>query len=160
MRGIIKVTGVEQVVRNLLRSKGKIGNGVERGLKKAGLFLLAESKKIVPVQTGVLKASTFIVSFGSGLHTDVILGYKANYAALVHELTPEPPPSGPPRHGKEFNIYHAAEIVAAKGTWRGTAEGGMFKRGENQQAKFLEKPARENRLQLLKIIRDTVMGIK
>lgn len=155
MKGMIQITGVDMVINNLLKVRPKIGVEVGTALKKAALFLLREADKIIPIQMGNLRASKFITSVGSGIHTDVILGYKAEYAALVHEI-----PNPPVAHGKEFNIKHATEIAAAKGTFMGTAEGGMFNRRENEQYKFLEKPAREKRNDMLVIIRNTLMKIK
>ena len=154
-KGMIKVVGVNEVISNLLKTRTKIGVPVERGLKKAGLFLLREADKIIPVQTGKLRASKFIVSFGTGIHSEVILGYRAEYAALVHEI-----PNPPIAHGKAFNLKHASEIAAAKGTFMGTAEGGMFNRRENEQFKYLEKPARDKRKDMLIIIRNTICNVK
>ena len=154
-----RITGVNQMLKNLATAKMKFGFNLERGLVNAGKFLQRESQKIVPVQTGNLKNSAFTRKIGSGVYVDVIVGYTASYAAYVHEdLTKA--------HGKDFNIKHADEIARAgemKTTKSGrqvfkpklkmgTAAGGMFPRGENQQAKFLEKPARDNRMILLNII--------
>ena len=148
--GIVKIKGMQQVISKLKRvPKDHLGPGVARGLKIAGLHLQRESQKIAPVQLGNLKNSAFTRASGSGLKTDVIVGYTAAYAAYVHE---DPDKA----HGEDFNVKHAAEIVHAKANnlKAATAEGGMFKRGPNQQYKFLEKPAREHRTELLKIIRN------
>ncbi len=109
---------------------------------------------IVPVQLGTLKASCFVRSVGGkGFDTDIAVGYTAGYAVYVHEdLTKA--------HGKEFNVKHADEIAAAAGTPRGTAKGGMFPRGENQQTKFLERPMREERAGILKVIADEVRQVR
>lgn len=163
-QGIVRVTGLEQVLRNLKGSQTNIADRVSKGLYRAGLHLQRESQKIVPVQMGVLKNSAYTRKLGSGERTDVIVGYTASYAVFVHEN-----PNA--AHGKEFNIKHAAEIARAGKTatrkktgkqyWRptskaGTARGGMFPRGENQTFKFLERPLREQRLVLFRIIRDEV----
>ena len=159
-----RVTGLEQVLRNLAASKDVIGERVARGLSKAGVFLQHESQKVVPVQTGNLKGSAFTRRFGQGVHADVVVGYTANYAAFVHEdLTKA--------HGRAFNTKHADEIAnagrwssnidTAKTTFKprlkaGTAAGGMFPRGEEQQAKFLESPAKIHRGTLLRIIAESI----
>jgi hypothetical protein len=58
----------------------------------------------------------------------VVVGYATDYALYVHEdLTKA--------HGEAFNVKHADEIAA----------GTEHSRGPNQQAKFLEQPARQNR---------------
>jgi hypothetical protein len=82
---------------------------------------------------------------GSGIDADIVVGYTEDYAVYVHEDLSK-------AHGREFNIKHADVIAAATGTMQGTAKGGMFNRGENQQAKFLEKPAREKRKDIIRIV--------
>jgi hypothetical protein len=151
---LTNVTGLEKVLKNLDRANVKIGEAVARGLVKGGLVLQAASMDIVPVQLGNLKASCFTRNVGGkGFDTDVVVGYTAGYAVYVHEdLTKT--------HGKEFNALHAEEIAAAAGTPRGTAKGGMFPRGENQQAKFLERPMREKRIEILKIVAAEARGIR
>jgi hypothetical protein len=164
---IVKVTGINTVIRNLTKSKAKIASGVGRGLKKGGKFLQKKSTEIVPVQIGNLKASCFCRNVGGrGFDTDIVVGYTAKYAVYVHEDLSK-------AHGKEFNIKHADEIARAgrwssslktgkttfkpkKGLQKGTAQGGMFPRGENQQAKFLEQPARQYRRKIIKMIQKEV----
>jgi hypothetical protein len=129
---------------------------------------MRESQKIVPVQLGNLKASAFVAKDGKGVRAVVTVGYKtgpegeygkhivkpekeAPYAYYVHEI-----PNPPHAHGKEFNIKHADEIDAAKGTWLGTAEGGMFRRKPEEQYKYLERPVREKAKEVLKIVRQEI----
>ena len=146
MAKLTNVTGVKNVLQNLTAAKKVIAVKVGRGLKKGGLHLLRATDKYTPVQLGNLRNSKFCRNVGgTGFDTDVVVGFTADYAAIVHEdLTKA--------HGEEFNVKHAEEIAAAQGTPRGTAKGGMFQRGEDQQAKFLERPAREERRPILKII--------
>jgi len=139
---MVKVTGAKEIIKRLQQANVQLGSDVERGLKKAGLFLQRKSQEIVPVQSGNLKDSAGTKALGSGWFTDVIVYYTALYAVYVHERTDL-------AHGVEFNIKHAEEIATAhtkaqKKIW--------FNRGENQQAKFLERPAREHRLAILAII--------
>lgn len=69
----------------------------------------------------------------------VVVGYTQNYAVYVHEdLTKA--------HGAAFNVKHAAEI----------ASGEEHTRGADQQAKFLERPARENRQEYAAIVEDAL----
>ncbi len=150
----MQIKGVNNFIKNLKGSQKIIGRGAERGLKKAGLFLLRESQKIVPVQTTNLRGSAFIRSFGSGTKTDVVIGYTAKYAAYVHEDLEK-------AHGTQFNIKYA-DLIATRGQRgkRRRKQGFMhrvesdpyFKRGEEQQAKFIERPARDNRDKLLNMI--------
>lgn len=136
MARLTHVTGLSDVIRNMRSAKGAFAAGTGRGLKKGGLHLQAKSEEICPVDLGVLKNSSFCRNVGGvGFDTDVIVGYTAEYAATVHEdLTKA--------HGEAFNIKHATEIAA----------GTMPNRGENQQAKYLERPARDERRTILKII--------
>lgn len=154
----LKVKGIDKVVKNLARVSRDIGKGTERGLLMAGEFLMRESLKIVPVQIGHLKGSYAVQKKGSGTKAVVTIGYSGQkakdsqhksemYFVYVHEI---PPPKV--THGKAFNVKHAAEIVAAKGTWRGTAEGGMFLRGPEQQHKYLERPLKDNADEVLRIV--------
>ena len=147
LQGVVKVKGVQHVLRNMTGARATIGHGLERGLKKGGSLLQAESQKIVPVQLGDLQGSAFTRQLGSGLRTDVVVGYTTEYAAYVHE---DPDKA----HGREFNRKHAAEIAHAKenNLKAATAQGGMFERGENQTFKFLEKPAKSERKKILAII--------
>lgn len=146
MAKLTNVTGMKNVLRNLAAAKGVIGRNVGRGLKKGGLHLLRKTDKYTPVQLGNLRNSKFCRNVGGGgFDADVIVGFTADYAAVVHEDMTK-------THGEKFNVLHAEEIAAAAGTPRGTAKGGMFARGEDQQAKFLERPAREERRLILKII--------
>jgi len=141
---MLELKGLPQVLSKLKGATTDIKNDAGRGLKKGGLFLQRESQKIVPVQLGNLKNSAFTRSQGSGLRTDVTVGYTAEYAAYVHEDLDK-------AHGKEFNVKHADEIANASKKAR-TAAGGLFNRGEEQQAKFLETPARTKRTEMLAII--------
>lgn len=144
----VKVVGIQQVLNNMKKQSVNHGQKFSSGLVAAGLHLQHISQRVYcPVQTGNLKNTAFTRKFGSGFLSDVIVGYTANYAAFVHEdLTKA--------HGKDFNQKYATEIQAARGTKRGTAQGGMFMRGNTQQAKFLEKPARILRPVLLRIIKE------
>ena len=139
MAKILKITGLNTVIRNLTKAKGTIGTGVGRGLMKGGLHLQKKSQEIVPVDLGNLKGSSFCRNIGGrGFDTDIIVGYGSeacDYAVFVHEGLDK-------AHGKAFNIKYAKEIAA----------GTMPNRGENQQAKFLERPAREERRTIIRII--------
>lgn len=148
MAFVVEFKGVDKVIRNLRRSVRVTGASLGRGLKEAGLYLQRESQKIVPVHTGDLKGSAFTRNVGgAGFDTDIIVGYTAGYAVYVHEDLEK-------AHGRAFNVKHAAEIAGAstkaqKKLW--------FNRGENQQAKFLEMPARQQRKELIRIIRREAM---
>jgi len=144
----LKITGLGKVRANLRMYARNQGDAFARGLVKGGALIKAVSqKKYCPVQTGNLRGSAFLRRFGTGWKSFVIVGYTAEYAAVVHEN-----PNA--AHGKAFNVKHAAEITHAAdaGLKASTAEGGMFNRGEEQQYKYLERPARELRDEVLAII--------
>ena len=139
MAAIKKISGLNIVIRNLTKAKGVLGRDIARGLKKGGLHLQRKSQEITPVDLGNLYGSSFCRNVGgSGFNTDIVVGYGSEgvgYAVFVHEDLNKV-------HGRAFNIKHAKEIAAGK----------TPNRGENQQAKFLERPAREEKKRIIKII--------
>jgi len=136
---IKKITGLNIVIRNLTKAKGVLGRDIARGLKKGGLHLQRKSQEITPVDLGNLRGSSFCRNVGgSGFNTDIVVGFGSEgvgYAVFVHEDLDK-------AHGRKFNIKHAKEIAA----------GTMDNRGEKQQAKFLESPARKEKKRIIKII--------
>jgi hypothetical protein len=137
MAKIIQITGVQEVIANLMKAEKQIGNGIRKGLIKAGLFLLRESKLIVPVDLGNLKASGDSRAEGQGMDTVVWVVYTAHYAVYVHENLDAV-------HGAAYNAKYAAKIASHVK--------GFHSRGEKQQAKFLEAPARLHSQRLAEII--------
>lgn len=128
------IEGVRQVLENLKKEEQRLGERISRALKIAGLTLQRASQEVVPVHFGVLKASAFTRSTGSGYDTVVTVGYTASYAIYVHE----------------------AVGMVLKGQPR-TGEGAKGRYWDPQgkaQAKFLEEPARRLAPELTKIIRD------
>ena len=80
-----QILGVKKVVANMRRHYAKIALQHEAGLKAAGLVFQGESQRLVPIDTGNLRASAFTRKSGSGFNVDVNVGYTANYALFVHE---------------------------------------------------------------------------
>lgn len=83
-----RVEGLRAVIAALKKARKGHHAGMERGLKKAGLFLQRESQKIVPVDQNVLRPSAFTrpePERGGGANTSVVVGYTAYYAIYVHE---------------------------------------------------------------------------
>jgi len=140
---VSKVTGMGKILRNIKKSDAMLMRRLSVGLKKGGLHLQRESQKIVPVDLGPLKASAFTRSIGTKKKPHVIVGYTAGYATPVHENLDA-------KHGAAFNAAYSEKI-------------GFKSRGPNQQAKFLEAPARQHRKTILTMIYHTVkigMGTK
>lgn len=135
----VQVTGLNAVIKNLKLVKPNLGVKVGRNLKKAGLFLQRASQQIVPVDEDNLKPSAFTRNVGGpGWATDIVVGYTAAYAVYVHEnLTTA--------HGRAYNVKYAGQIADKK-------DKSFHSRGENQQAKFLERPMRTLRKEMLAII--------
>lgn len=144
--GLSKMTGLGSVLGRLKKVKSvRLGPGFEVGLKRAGLFLMRKSQEIVPVWRGPLRASARTMNIGGkGYLADVVVSFGAGapYAVVVHEDLNKV-------HGEAFNRKYAVEISNAKTAQQKSY---YFKRGKNQQAKFLEKPARIYRPQLIALI--------
>ncbi len=152
MASLVSVVGKDKVIARMRTANKTLAMNIERGLGEGGKHLFKKSQVLVPVQIGNLKASGTIRRKGRGFYTDIIVIYTSGYAVYVHENLQVV-------HGQAFNVSHSSEIAAAIGTKRGTAQGGMFERGDMQQAKFLERPARTERLPILKIIH-SISGVK
>jgi len=129
----IVIRGKKRVISNLNREIAKIEGLSRAGLLKAGMLLLRESKKQVPVDTGVLRASGYVdpAIVRNGMR--VYVGYHAVYAARVHEN------------------------LRAGGTYGESPSGRKYKHWANVgNYKFLEWPLMLNTRRFLKIIRDAV----
>lgn len=175
---VLELQGLDIVIEKLNKFTAKLPEHFETGLKKAGVYLQRESQKIVPVWTGNLKASAytkvvkrrgfvgrmilgeFKAGGGQGIMTDVVVGYgsSAKYAIYVHQNLDK-------AHGTAFNVKHAAQIAAKmKVHKKGKNAGKTYwsrkeyyrPRGPDQQAKFLEVPARNKRAEMLEIIAKSV----
>ena len=107
-----QIEGLNELVQKLQKAEGQILNNVNRGIKKAGLFLQRESMLLVPIQTGNLRASAFTRASGKGKDFSVVVGYTASYAVFVHENLDA-------AHGKAFNIKHADKIAESNANLRG-----------------------------------------
>jgi hypothetical protein len=86
----VKVTAIYGAaeVRARLKAAGvKSGVEIERGLKRAGLYLQRLSQKVVPVLTGALKNSAGTRMMGHGFHSVAVVFYTQVYAVYVHERT-------------------------------------------------------------------------
>ncbi len=162
---MISLTGAKTVLTNLKKWHDQTGLQAERGIAAAANYLRNQSMALVPVQTGNLKGSCGAPRNvgGPGFKADYVVYYNASYAIFVHEDLVAAAPPARAAHGKFFNIKHADEIASASHRTQsgrlvidkpaGTVAGGMFRRGEKQQAKYLEQPMREKRKEIFEIIR-------
>jgi len=166
------VTGLKGVLKGLNERLKKDARNAQRGLLEAGRELERDSKEIVPVDLGPLKASGSTKAEGRGFERKVTVQYEAAYAVYVHEN-----PNA--AHGAEFNREskegrsdeRKATLAEARGkrkkpvkgqkkekqtTARIKKKGKVIQknRGPNQQYKFLERPARENRKKYIDKVRE------
>lgn len=132
------VTGMDEISQNLGKVKAALAPKVELGLKTAALFLQRTSAQLVPVDTGVLKASAFTRATGNGFNTLASTGYTALYAMWVHENL----------NGLNPNRF---------GRPRADGKGNYWDPEPRGQSKFLEMPARDSdvRKKMLNIVRNT-----
>lgn len=110
------LSGLSEVMANLNSQVQGIEGRTMTGLYSAGLLIQKESNKRAPKDTGNLRASSFV----RPVDRAVLVGYTANYAAAVHEMTS--PSSGIPRTS-------------------GSGKGTYWEVGE---PKYLENAIREN----------------
>lgn len=79
------VDGISDTIKRMHTVAGEYADGMEQGLIRAGLFLLARAQEFVPVDTGFLKRSGYVAKTGKGFSTLVSVGFTAPYAIWVHE---------------------------------------------------------------------------
>ena len=82
----IKAIGQKKILVNLNRCIKKIQGNVSLGLDAAGAFVEGESKELTSIDEGVLINSTFNKQSGSRTKPVQVIGYRAEYAAHVHEM--------------------------------------------------------------------------
>lgn len=117
------VTGLNDILKNLSIKEDMIAKGLEQGVKRSALILYSESQKLVPVDTGNLKANSRVRLVRGGRKASAVIEYLQNYAMFVHE---------------NLDALHGADYNAAYSD----VEGEKL-RGPRQQAKFIETPAKD-----------------
>lgn len=133
MARLVQILGIPQIRKNLRARQARTMLRTAAGIKAVGLFLQRESQRLVPVDTGNLKASAFTRASGTGPNFNVTVGYTAAYALFVHEAV-EMKLKGKPR----------------------TTRGRYWDPQGRGQAKFLEEPSRTKRAEMLAIMRKFV----
>jgi hypothetical protein len=142
-----KIEGFAGVNRYLLAFSKKQAKKHERAVMAVGQFLLLLSREIVPVETGALFKSGKVTKKGSGWKTESIVSYSTPYAVYVHEDLDK-------AHGAAYNAKNNFSEKESS-SWNIFKRGRILKsatalakdhpRRPQEQAKFLEQPARENR---------------
>lgn len=85
MPRLVEVRSRHNVRARVRSRRTRYAAGVERGIRKATAFLLRESLRLVPVDTGALRASARTRFEGEGLQTEGWVSYNTHYAIYVHE---------------------------------------------------------------------------
>lgn len=85
MTNIQNVKGLAALEAKLKKNTDQIIKGLRKGLFRAGLFIQRESQKLVPVDTGALRASANTRIEGTGAESEVIVSYSTDYGVYVHE---------------------------------------------------------------------------
>lgn len=135
MAKLSSVKGLNTVITNMRRSQRHHTTGIVRGIKRGGLFVQRESQKIAPVDTGNLKASAFTREFQLGKRHGVVVGYTAKYAPFVHEAP-----------------------MKLKGKKRPGGKGSFWDPKGRGSNKFLERPIREKREEIIEIVKKEAEG--
>jgi hypothetical protein len=130
-----QIGGLRECLLTLRFCGNKIAADVEEGIKLAGWRLRQESARLVPVETGALKASVYARVEGTGFATKMSVGFTAPYAMAVHE----------------------AVGMVLKGQPRPSGIGRYWDPQPPAQAKFLEEPSRRLAPELLKIIKERAL---
>jgi len=133
---------MDAVLNNIEGAQRAIAKGVSKGLRRAGLILQRQAQLLVPVDYGVLKASAFTRAAGTGLTTQVNVGFTAAYALFVHENRAIFPPGmrlkGQPRGSVEQSTGVGRD--ASTGRFRSSGRGRYWDPQGQAQPKFLEEP--------------------
>ena len=109
----------------------ELGKKYEQAVVQGAIFLFGKSQDIVPVDQGNLRASGGVRKEGTGWDTVAYVYYTADYAVYVHE-----------------NVR-----MLLKGTPRPT-HGNYWDAGNGPgSSKFLERPARQYRKEIIRVIR-------
>lgn len=94
----LRIRGYSETLRNIQRTRNLQGEGLQRFLKQEGEKVVKTAKSIVPVDTGRLKDSHRVLTYGAAerhfVRVDVVAGgiiirgRFVNYAAAVHRDRP------------------------------------------------------------------------
>lgn len=86
------VEGLPQLLRGLLLSQRAVPLRAGLRMRLTVEQIMAESRRLVPVDTGHLLGSAFVTQTGPMSYD---FGYTADYALIVHEIPPGSGPSDP-----------------------------------------------------------------
>jgi hypothetical protein len=89
-KGKAGIRGIDNVVRNLNRALDKKKRASVKGLILAAAFIrrdMESTPPLIPVDTGNLRASWFTTTGYRNGDPFIQMGFNAEYAVLVHEMT-------------------------------------------------------------------------
>jgi hypothetical protein len=92
------------MTRKMDRYIADVGKRIEDYMTAAMEKLQEKVGEIIPIDTGKMWASRKLRKIGSGLDTQIVLGFSAPYTVYVHEDLSK-------AHGAAFNAKHAKEIA-------------------------------------------------
>ena len=144
-----KLSGTDELLRNLRKEIKLIDGDLSDGLKAAAAFIKGEAQDLAPVDFGVLMASAFSDVVRAGKRIVARVGFTAKYAPWVHEM-PMTLKGKPRKNFGKTGTQSAAGPVQSVAFGGGSGKGNYWDGGEN---KFLEKAVTRNTNTILKILR-------
>jgi len=125
-KAIVEISGLKEVQENLNKATRQIENNTVAGVRAASLFLKGESMELTPVDSGLLRNSSFAVTEKTPSGPVAEVGFAAEYAPFVHEAE-----------------------MKLQGQPRSSGRGKYWDSGEN---KFLQKAVARNLTKIINII--------
>ena len=144
------VQGIKELLAKFETHKMKSAKSFRIGLEKAGLFLQRESQKLVPIDTGALRASAHTRAEGEGFDTEVIVSYGGGTVGV--EKRRERAEKKAAKAGKVSKWVHPSNYVVY------VHENLEARHKPGKQAKFLEQPAREKQQRMGQIVAEAMRG--
>jgi hypothetical protein len=78
--------GFENVLKNFKALDARTQQAYRQGVRLEAERIMTASQQEVPVKTGRLKNSKFMVVTESSRGASILMGYRAHYAVFVHEM--------------------------------------------------------------------------
>ncbi len=84
----VRLVGFDETMKGLIERQKRIREAVAKALHQEALAIMATSVRQVPVDTGRLRQSHYVAPPKDSPHgSTVSMGYSADYALSVHEMT-------------------------------------------------------------------------
>lgn len=82
-------SGIDAAIKNFSDMSRRGQRAYISAVRVEAELIMTESQRQVPVATGNLKSSKFVIAEEKADGVTVVLGYRAEYALFVHEIPPE-----------------------------------------------------------------------